>query len=315
MLIGFLGTDRYLPNYSPDDGGGSGGTGGTSGSGGTATNGSKAADTEETDEEPDEEDEEEDEDDEAAETRSAEASFSKLLRRYGGNVREAAMELFRDNWKQRQRVRLLRDENKALQQQAKPGKGRAVVPARDAVELAEYRKLGLKPAEVRQAVEERRTLAERLSTTERETRLREVVDATGWNLAPLKRVIGTLDVETVEEDDGKGAKAPVAYVLTTKQVGGKDTVERTKITDYAEREWSDMIPALTAQQNGSSQRSGTTTNQSTGNQQNGGRRLVRQGVGASSAQQQGQQRKPGQLSSDYTQRTYVVPGAKRDETK
>lgn len=309
MLIGFLGTNRYLPLYSPDDGGGSGGSGGTSGSGGTANNGGEADDQQEEDEE---ESEEEDEDDEDAETRSAEASFSKLLRRYGGNVREAAMELFRDNWKQRQRVRLLKDENKQLQTAARPGKGRAVVPAKDAVELAEYRKLGLKPAEVRQAVEERRTLAERLSTTERETRLREVVDATGWNLAPLKRVIGNLDVETVEEDDGKGAKAPVSYVLTTKQVGGKDTVERTKITDYADREWSDMIPALTAQSNGG-KTNGATTNQSTGNQQNGGRRLVRQGVGGSAQQQQGQQRKPGQLSSDYTQRTYVVPGAKRDE--
>lgn len=184
------------------------------------------------------------------------AGMRALLDKHKGDAMAVVGILYNENYS-------LRESNRQLKARQAP-EGATVLTGEDAQSWATYQALG-KPADLKTAVEERTQLQGKLAGMERETTLRSVAEAAGYKptvLANLDRIAKaegktlTFDVRETQQD-GKPVK--VAYV--------KDGDKELSISDYANANWADFLPALTAVQG-------------SGQQQQGGTRFVAQHSGS-----------------------------------
>jgi hypothetical protein len=312
MLIDFITggvTSRSKPLvlWAADNGGGSGGN---TGSDNNANTDDENDDEEETDDEADDEDDDTDSDSDSNSSndkqklsieQQVKQGVDNLIERFGGNARAAVTQLYREKYTLREQKRSLTRENNQLRQQL-PGKGRTVVTAQEASQLAEYRKLG-STKDLRGKLERITTLEANETRRSREDLITKVAKVAGdWNPTVLKDVGSSLDyaTETIRQD---GKDVEVAYVVSN---NGKT---KTNIVDYAKEHWKHHMPSLTAKgdtDDKSNTKSGGGRTQGRGTT-NAPRKIASQ-AGAVAPKQTGTQQG---LSSRITAR-YSIPGQKQE---
>lgn len=185
-------------------------------------------------------------------TREAESEFiariNRLVQREGG-TNEALGTVLAENARYRERNRNLESELTA--ERAKVPEGAVVLTKEQAQEWAAYQELG-KPEEIKTTVEEGRTLAQRLSSTERNMRLREAADVLGWDAETLDTLARTPDgklydfeipTEEVEGEGGEKSKSRVPYIVTD-----AEKKEKRKLTEHAKDAWAKFMPVLQPEQ-------------------------------------------------------------------
>jgi hypothetical protein len=133
----------------------------------------------------------------------------------------------------------LRGQRSALKQQLAeaqgkvPVEGARVLSAEDATAYDAYVALG-KPDEIKKTIEVSAGATAELAKLKREKELTKAAEAAGYKSSVLMQLAGdSLDIQTKQGKDGK----PAAVVV----VDGKET----PLTDYAQAQWADFIPALT----------------------------------------------------------------------
>ena len=133
----------------------------------------------------------------------------------------------------------LRDQRRALKQQLAdatgkvPADGTRVLTADEAKAYDAYLALG-KPDALKQAIDANGAASAELATLKRERTLAKAADAAGYKASVLTTLAGDLDIQVRPVKDGK----PLVVVV-------KDGTE-TALADYAQAEWTDFLPALTA---------------------------------------------------------------------
>ena len=171
------------------------------------------------------------------------SAFQRLLDRYKNDAMALAEKLFSENYH-------YRDEQRQLKQQLTDLSGK--VPAADAVILtgadatawAAYTALG-KPDELKQGLEERTQLQGKLTAQERNELLRGVAETAGYkanvlaNLDRIAKAEGKALAFEVRDVTVDGKPVKMAYV--------KDGDKEQAITEYAQSNWADFLPALTVQ--------------------------------------------------------------------
>lgn len=163
---------------------------------------------------------------------------TEILQRYNGDAVRMAEELagvLGDNYKLREQRRDLNGEIATLKPKVAP-EGATVLVGDEAAAWAAYRELGA-PAEVKGRLDQFGNVQGELTGLKRDATLREVAEVAGYKPAVLARL--GADLEYVVRDateDGKPVKR--AFVVTDK--GERPLVE------YAEQQWGDFLPALTA---------------------------------------------------------------------
>lgn len=176
-------------------------------------------------------------------TGSPSQNFQRLLERNNNDAMQLAGKLFDENYHYRQRIRQLETQTRDLQGQV-PGEGSVVLTGDEAQAWQAYRALGT-PDEVKQGLDQRADYAKRLADAERETVLRQVADQAGYKpsvLAQLDRMAQAqgkaLEFELREqEENGQTVQRSIV----------KDGETELPLSDYANQEWADFLPALTVQ--------------------------------------------------------------------
>lgn len=171
-------------------------------------------------------------------------SFERLLERHGNSATTVAQLLFTEN-------KELRDKARQLESRL-PAEGALVLSGNDVAAWQAYQTLG-KPDDIKQGLEERTQLQGQLSGAQRAETLRTVAEAVGFkptvltNLDRMAKAEGKELAFTVRDEQRDGKAIKVAYV--------KDGQTETALTDYAQSNWADFLPALSAQ--GTQQPTGT----------------------------------------------------------
>jgi hypothetical protein len=163
-------------------------------------------------------------------------------------------DLEKDNQKQRDEIRGLRDDKKALEAKL-PADGAVVLTGDDAAAWPRYAKLG-KPDELEGAVTERDTLKKDAAARAWEDRVKAAAEAEGWGGKPgiLKLALRGLEDHVLEVRDEKGDKgeAKVAYI---KEPGeGKSA---RKLRDFLKDREPEVLEALGAAAGQQQRRTGT----------------------------------------------------------
>lgn len=157
------------------------------------------------------------------------ASFQRLLERHNQDALAMAQRLFDENYQYRERIR-------TLEAQA-PAQGSVVLSAEEAGRWAQYQQLGSVET-VQQGLQQRDQFQGELAGLRRAETLRSVAEVAGYkpgvlgNLDRMAKAEGKDLAFEVREVDGKR----VAYV--------KDGTTETTLTDYANQQWADFLPAL-----------------------------------------------------------------------
>jgi hypothetical protein len=145
-----------------------------------------------------------------------------------------------DNQRYRKRNSILKA--KVAELEAKVPKADAVIIApADAAELAEYRKLSLKPADITAKLAASTALEAQLAETKAKDLVRDVATAAGYDtdvLADVTQLKGLKHEIREEMVDGKKVKVP--YVVT----GEGAAATATKLTEYAEANLTVHLPSL-----------------------------------------------------------------------
>lgn len=169
-----------------------------------------------------------------------------LLDKHKGDAMAVVGILYNENFR-------LRESNRQMKDRQAPD-GAVVLTGEDVQAWTAYQALG-KPADLKTAVEERQTLQGKLAGMERETILRNVAEVAGYkpsvlaNLDRIAKAEGKTLAFDVRETQQDGKPVRMAYV--------KDGDKELPIGDYANANWSDFLPALTAVQGNGQQQSGT----------------------------------------------------------
>lgn len=158
------------------------------------------------------------------------AALERLLARNGGSFDATGVQLLNENHSYRERIRQL--EGRV------PAEGSVVLAGDDLARWQAYQALG-QPTDLQATIAERDDFRTRLTVREREDLVREVAGVTGYKEATLKRLIGDLTIE-VREVDEAGKKVKKAFVKL------ENNAEQP-LTEYAAREWADVLPALKAE--------------------------------------------------------------------
>jgi hypothetical protein len=153
-----------------------------------------------------------------------------LAARHGGSLDAVGMTLLTENHGYRERIRQLEGRL--------PAEGAVVLTGEDAQRWQAYQALGA-PTDVQAAIAERDTFRGELTTLQR---TKAIADAAG--LAGYKaKVLGSLPKADklafiIKDETDNGQTVQRAYV--------KDGDTEEPLTTYAEREWQDFLPALSA---------------------------------------------------------------------
>jgi murein DD-endopeptidase MepM/ murein hydrolase activator NlpD len=176
------------------------------------------------------------------------AAFQSRLEKMNGNAQAFAQQLYSENAELRAKRREAEAERDALKAKV-PTEGSVVLSGDDAKLFAELTaKVPLKDAKDKLAAAE--TATGKLADYERRELIQQVAEAHGFKANVLERLAKTdgitlaLDRE-IERDDGKGGKTKVK-VATVKDASG----QTLPLEEYAQKNWADFQPALTAQGGG-----------------------------------------------------------------
>lgn len=145
------------------------------------------------------------------------ASYDRLAQRYDRDFGQMAMDLFRDNYQQRERIR-------TLEGQTLTDDDRATFEA--------YRAIGQTPDQIRGVL--------------RRQEIDRVAQTAGYNadvLATLDRAAGGGLAYEIRDEQIDGQAQRVAYVTPE---GG----QAQRLADYVTAEWASFLPALQPQQQG-----------------------------------------------------------------
>lgn len=178
---------------------------------------------------------------------TAEQAFRKLVdNKFNGDYEAAALHLYDDNYRVRQAKKLAETERDTLRGQSEQS-GQVVLSKEETAAYKEYKRLG-SVADVKTWLDERRTLQSDLAKKAKDDTLREVAEVTGFNLNVLRRVGSDLEyrVEEIVDAQDTNKKTKLAKVRSTSQVNGQNVVTELDLTKYAQDNWSDLMPALTA---------------------------------------------------------------------
>lgn len=104
----------------------------------------------------------------------------------------------------------------------------------------QYRDLGT-PEEIQAAIDEAETAREELAGLRRESMLRSVADAHGYDFDVLSDLAGDLDLDVREVEDDEGETRTAAFVLTGEE---SEDEEDVRLDEYAEQEWAKYLPVL-----------------------------------------------------------------------
>lgn len=168
-----------------------------------------------------------------------EATVERLLNSKGD--RQAVAELLKDNFKQRDEIRGYLAQIDEVKSKV-PAEGTMVLTAEQAKDWTAYQELG-KPEDLKAKVEKVSTLEADLAKRDREAAIASAAEAAGYKASVLAKLPGTEALKfELREEEVDGEKKKIAYVT-----GSGDGATPQKLSDYAEREWADFVPALTAE--------------------------------------------------------------------
>lgn len=153
---------------------------------------------------------------------------------------EKQAELLSDNSQLREQRRQLRQEVTDLKAK-QPAEGSVMLSADDAALLENYRAIGT-PDDLSKALTERDDYAGRLTARERADAIGTAAAAAGYKPSVLASLVGQAALSVKDVGDGKDRKQ-IAYIADAE---GKEH----RLTDYAEKNWADFLPALAPKQAG-----------------------------------------------------------------
>lgn len=165
-----------------------------------------------------------------------------------GKATEKIANLLEDVYEERQRRREAEGKLERVPDALFDESEEALVLTGESVETYErYTDLG-EPDEIEDAIEDGREARQRMRNLERKQAIREAAEAHGLNSAPLARLAEDdgLEVEIRTEEDDEGEETDVAFVRPEDD----DEASATRLTDYAEENWGEFAPALTADSSG-----------------------------------------------------------------
>jgi hypothetical protein len=162
------------------------------------------------------------------------SSFQRRLERFNNDAMLMANELYRENYRERESNRRLREQVTELQGRI-PAEGAHVLTGDDVARWQVYTQLG-QPTELQQRIEQGTTAIQERDSLRRDTTVRQAADAAGYKPSVLARLATDVQL-SVREADGKQEA-----VVT---VEGQQPVP---LTTYAEQHWADFLPALQSQQ-------------------------------------------------------------------
>jgi hypothetical protein len=171
---------------------------------------------------------------------------SELRAQLGTQVDETALmrllekqaELLTDNSQLREQRRTLRAEVTELKSKA-PADGTRVLSADEAQAYDAYAALGLKPTDLKKALDEGTTVKQELASVRRGETLRSAAEAHGYKPAALAKLPSLKDQDITFKDvdekgaDGKPVKAKRAFVGDV------------SLPDYIQQNDAEFLPALT----------------------------------------------------------------------
>jgi hypothetical protein len=166
------------------------------------------------------------------------SSFQRRLERFNNDAMLMANELYRENYRERESNRRLREQVTELQGRI-PAEGAHVLTGDDVARWQAYTQLG-QPTELQQRIEAGTTAIQERDSLRRDTAIRQAADVAGYKPSVLARLAGDIPI-TIRDNNGQNE------VVVT--VDGKDV----QLTVYAEQHWADFLPALTAQSQGTQQ--------------------------------------------------------------
>lgn len=176
-------------------------------------------------------------------------AFQSRLAKMNGDAMAFATTLFDENFQHRQKIREL--EGKV------PADGSVVLSKADATRWEEFKALGKKPDELKQALKSSEDLTGEIATLKRKDVLRDVAEV-GFADSKLKlSVLEDLDgkaegieYKIKEEKDKAGNTRKVVYVVSE----GKESPLET----FAAEKWADYVPALKLEQGQTTTKTGMT---------------------------------------------------------
>jgi hypothetical protein len=163
-------------------------------------------------------------------------SFQRRLERFNNDAMLMANELYRENYRERESNRRLREQVTELQGRI-PADGAHVLTPEDAKLWAEYKALGV-PTDVKQRIEQGQTAITERDSLSRDKTIREAADATGYKPSVLT-TLAEKDKLAVSVRETNGTREAVVTIE------GQPPI---LLTAYAEQYWSDFLPALQSTQ-------------------------------------------------------------------
>lgn len=165
-----------------------------------------------------------------------EATVQRLLDSKGDKA--AVGELLRDNFRQREEIRQLKDK---LDAAPKVPEGGLVLKADEAKAWTAYQALG-KPEDVKKSLDQKVELEQKVQSAEKAEGRRAVAELLGWKDSVLAKLPGADQLKyEVREETVDGEKVKVAYITEPTQ-----GATPKKLTDHADAAWKDFLPALEA---------------------------------------------------------------------
>lgn len=160
-----------------------------------------------------------------------------LIARYG-NAKDAANELWRDNFKMRQERRTLKAENAKLKE-SQPAVGTVVLTKEEAADWEAFKKLG-KPADLEKQITEGMAAAEQVAKSTREQSLAKAAADVGFNPAVLSQLAELHNLKLTSTTVRIGDRDETVHHLTAE---GGTPIE---VKQYAAANWQAFMPSLQA---------------------------------------------------------------------
>jgi hypothetical protein len=173
-------------------------------------------------------------------------SFQRRLERFNNDAMLMANELYRENYRERESNRRLREQVTELQRRV-PAEGAHVLTAEQAALWTSYQALGA-PQELQQRIEQGQTAIAERDNLRRETTIRTAAEVAGYKPSVLT-TLAEKDKLALSVRENNGTREAVVTVEGQQPV---------LLTAYAEQHWADFLPALTSQSQSPQQQTGTS---------------------------------------------------------
>ena len=169
--------------------------------------------------------------------------FMNLLKREGEDTLQTSLKLYTENFELRADRRKLQDEVAELKKSSDVPEDQTLISKEDATLLTKYKEMGT-PEEIGKVSTD-------FTTMQRSQVLAKVAETAGYEASVFDKLAGDTTFEEREETiDGK--KSTYIVVLPGE---GKEAI---RISEYAEANWKDFLPALKPENGGTTQTTVTT---------------------------------------------------------